>query len=96
MAYKLFELKYNGEHEWISALTNIEALKTWSETTDCSLIELDDTDEIIEIPESQWASLTITNTDRDIDDQDDWETQTLEQYMKTVSFSQIIGGSAYD
>lgn len=94
---RLFELKYNGETEWIAATTNIHALKVWSALTDNGISELDNEDEIREIPVEDWPTLTIGNQEYDSEDPNDWETKTLAEYMATeVTEAVVIGGSMYE
>lgn len=95
---KVFELRWNSidEKEWIAAETNIQALKEYCSLTGMHIHELDDKDCIIEVPENLWSEMTITNTEYDPEDPDDWETMTFKEFMKNITSPTIIAGSMYD
>lgn len=94
---KVFELRYGvGEKEWLCAHTNIEALKTYASITGVSLIDLDEDDEIVEVPKEKWAELHIKNNDYDESDPEDWSHKSFEDYMKTQTIPDIIAGTMYE
>lgn len=95
---KVFELRWNSqdEKEWIAANTNVEALKTYLSITSTDMVDLDDEDEIVEIPKEEWSKLSIRNTDYDPSDPEDWETETFEDYMKTCKSPDLIAGTMYE
>lgn len=95
---KIFEFKWTSqdESEWVAANTLIEALKTYLATTGMDITELEDDDEIIEVPKEKWPELNVRNTDFDPKDPDDWEEQTFEQWMGENHTPGIIAGTMYD
>jgi hypothetical protein len=95
---KIFELRWNSqdEKEWIAANTNIEALKFYCSETSTDLHELEDEDEIVELPREKWAEMNVRNTDYDETDPDDWEEKTFEEFMKDITRPDIIAGTMYD
>jgi hypothetical protein len=97
MTLKIFELRWNeqGEKEWVAAFTNIGALKSYCEITSTDLVDMDGADEIVEVPEEEWANMTIKNTDFDPDDPDDKETQTFSEWMDGRTEPDIIAGTMY-
>ena len=95
---KVFELRWNktNEREWMCALTNIDAIKTYCSITSTDLFDMDDVDEIVEVPKEKWSEHTITNTEYDKNDPEDWESQTFEEYMRTATSADIIAGTMYE
>src|SRR5574341_879183 len=91
---KIFELRWSkiGEKEWIAARTNIEALKYYFSITSTDMNDLDDEDEVIEVPKEKWGEMTIRNSDYNSNDPDDWATKTFEEYMKEQIHPDIIAG----
>jgi hypothetical protein len=85
---KVFELRWTGEKEWICAFTNIHALRVYCNITDTDLTDMNDTDEIVEVPKEKWPEMTIRNSDKD-------EFQTFEEYMKAQTTPDIIAGTMY-
>lgn len=82
---KVFEIRVGGEKEWVCAYTNIGAIKVHSAITDMDLVEYEDTDEVIEIPENKWPEMRIMG---------DGDTlNTFEQYMKKAMKPDIIATS---
>ena len=98
MKLKIFELKWSSqdEKEWIAAHTNIEAIKTYCSITSINLIDFEEDDEIIELPESEWDKMTIRNIDYDPQDGDDWMEKTFAEYMQNQTEPDIIAGTMYD
>lgn len=95
---KIFELRWAKmeEREWVAAHTNIEALKQYFSITSTDINDLDDEDEIVEVPKEKWAEMNIRNSDYDSNDPDDWETKTFEEYMKEQIGPDIIAGTMYE
>ena len=94
---KIFELRWisQDEKEWVAANTNIEALKVYFAITDTDLTDMEDEDEIIELPKEKWAEMTVTNSEYDPTDPDDFESITFEEWMKTNKEPGIIAGTMY-
>lgn len=92
---KIFELRWTeqGEKEWMCARTNIEALKCYLNITDTNIIELDDLDEIVEIPKEKWSEYKVVNPDHD---GDDWKEMTFEDWMEGRTDPDIIAGTMYE
>jgi hypothetical protein len=97
-ALKVFELRWNqqGDKEWIAARTNIDAIQTYLSITDMSIHELDNDDEIVEIPKEKWPEYTIRNADYDPTDPEDAETETFDKIMSRLTKPDIIGGTMYE
>jgi len=95
---KIFELNCSAqdEKEWIAANTNIEALKTYLSITGTDIIDLDDSDEITEVPEEKWEEMTVRNNDYDKNDPNDWQEKTFAQWMKENKSPDIIAGTMYN
>lgn len=95
---KIFELRWNSqdEKEWVAAHTNIEALKYYCFETMTDLAEMEDEDEIIEIPESEWEKFTVRNNDYDKTDPEDRQEETFAEFMKDITAPTIIAGTMYD
>lgn len=95
---KIFELRWSSqdEKEWVCARTNIEALKIYFNITDTAMIDLDDEDEIIEVPKEKWPEMAIRNSEYNPKDPEDCGTKTFEEYMKTATVPDIIAGTMYE
>jgi len=95
---KIFELRWTvqGEKEWMAARTNIEALKTYFSIMSTDMSDLDDVDEIVEVPIEKWPEMIVRNSDYNSNDPDDWETKTFEEYMKDQTGPDIIAGTMYE
>lgn len=95
---KIFELRWTsqGEKEWVCARTNIEALKFYLNFTDMGIGELDDADEIIEIPKEKWTEYKVGNSEYDEKDPTDWQEKTFEEFMKDQTAPDIIAGTMYN
>lgn len=67
---KIYELRWTSqdERELIQERTAIEALKTYFATTDISISDLDDENEIIEVSKEEWSKMTVRNTEYDEND----------------------------
>ena len=89
---KIFEIRWTkqGEKDWVCANTNIHALMCYLNNNSMSLNDLDEADEIVEIPKEKWAELFIVNTEYDENDPEDWERQSFEDYMKEQTAPDII------
>lgn len=95
---KVFEIRWTKqeEKEWIAARTNIEAIQTYLSITSMSIHEMDNDDEIVEIPREQWPNMIIANSDYDPEDPDCKQFQTFEEYMLTATTPDIIAGTMYE
>jgi hypothetical protein len=102
---KVFELVWsNGEKEWVCAHTNIEALKTYMSITGTDEVDMDNDDELREIPKWQWRELFIELEEDDEDyDQEEYvegregkKTISFETYMKHAHKPDIMAGTMYD
>ncbi len=95
---KIFELRWTAqdEKEWIAADTNIEALKFYLSESSMDIDELDDIDEIVEVPKEDWSKISVRNGEYDEKDPDDWESKTFEEYMKDVHSPELIAGTMYE
>jgi hypothetical protein len=86
---KIFEIIHSdGEKEWVSGETNIEALRTYISTTGCDLHDMDGS-EIVELPKDKWKEYTVKNEDEE-------EGITFEQWMQENKDSDVIAGTMYD
>lgn len=88
---KIFEIKWTkqGEIEWVSADTNIEALKKYCSITQMDINDFDDCDEIVELPKSKWGKYTVKEEDSE-------EPITFKQWMKENKHPDIIAGTMYE
>ena len=87
---KIFELRWaaQDEKEWIAAHTNIEALKVYESITDVSLVDMDDDDEIVELPKEKWAEYTVKTEGE--------PAVTFAEWMDGTVKPDIICGTMYD
>lgn len=93
---KIFEIIYNdGEKQWVAANTAIQALNQVLsiESTDIDLME-----DIIELPQDKWDSMSVTNSEYDETDKDDWQQLTFMEFMnrEASKYPQIISATFYD
>jgi hypothetical protein len=87
MTMRIFEIIHqDGEKEWVSGETNIEALRTYLNTTEADLFDMDGA-EIVELQKEKWSQYTV---------KDEEGTITFEQWMKENKDSDIIAGTMYD
>lgn len=86
---RIFEITHgDGEKEWITGATNIEALASYVSTTETDLSEMDGA-EISELPKEKWATYIVK--------QEDDEEQTFEEWMfKYGNKPDIIAGTMYE
>lgn len=87
---KIFEIIHNdGEKEWCTGKTNIEALANYVSTTGCDLFEMEEA-EIIELQKEKWSEYRVKEEDEE-------DSITFEQWMKENGNSpDIIAGTMYD
>jgi hypothetical protein len=92
---KIFELRWTKQEEkyWVCAKTNIQALMCYLNNCSMSLNDLDEADEIVEIPRNEWGNYKIKNMDYD---GDDWEYMTFEEWMEGRTEPDIIAGTMYE
>lgn len=60
---------------------------------DCQETEVDQADNIVEIPRGEWSEHTFGNHDFDEDcpvDEDNWQNKTFEEFMVDVKYTQHI------
>lgn len=89
---KIFEINWEsqGEKEWVSAETNIQALKVYCRITDMDLNDFEDSDSITEVPEEKWSEYTIRS------EMDENNTTTFSEWMKNNRSPDIIAGTMYE
>lgn len=81
---KIFEFRFgDGERTWITANTNIHALITMAGMEDWNMTDLDELDEIIEIPGSEWENYNIV-------DEDGEPFMTFKECVEEYNFPDII------
>jgi len=89
---KIFEIRYTdkNEQEWVCANSLIHALRVYCSITGMDLIEFEENDEIIEIPEAQWHTYTIQDENGKV-------VKTFRQYMdeNVNNEADIIAGTPY-
>lgn len=91
---KIFEIVYkDDEKQWVVANTNIEALQEVLSTEDSDINLMS---EINELPEEKWDEMTVTNSEYDENDSEDWESMTFREFLKSCESSQIISATFYD
>jgi hypothetical protein len=62
---KIFEIRwadrdgFKNEKSWISALTPIDAIKTYLNDTNMGIYDFEDTDDIVELPRDKWDEYYI-------------------------------------
>jgi len=86
---KIFELRSSIGKEWISGITNIDALQTYLSILNIELSELPSDSEIGELPEDVWKDYSIYDEDED-------SHTSFEEYMKTQTYPDIIAGTMYN
>ena len=95
---RIFEFEIAGEREWMAAKTIIQAVKFYHTMVDVS--ELDDDDEVTELPREKWSEMKVKNCDYDTahPDADDWQEKTFEDFVKDeiVSLPCMIAETNYD
>jgi len=93
----IYEIQWTSqdEKEWVAANTIIEALQTYCKVTGTDLFDLDETDEIVELPRKKWPEMTVRNTDYDSTDPDDWYIKTFEEWMNENDKPDVIAGTMY-
>lgn len=91
---KAFQINYkDGEKQFVAANTNIEALQ--------EVLSVEETDlsfmlEIIELDDSLLDSMTVSNSEYDESDKDDWEKKTFREVMSESEKAQIISSTFYE
>jgi hypothetical protein len=100
---KIYKITYNkGQKDYVSGNTIIEALQEYTSSTSVSLDEMDKTDDVVEIPESEWEERKISFS-KDEFNEDDIESEIIEQdelnyyvtfkeWIKTHDYASIICG----
>lgn len=96
MKKNIYEIRISGEKEWICADTAIEALKFYRGLTDLDLVDFDDEDDIVEVPQSEWSKMNILDTEQPMGDNGNYPIiETFEEYMKHAQFTEIIATTIY-
>lgn len=91
MKKKIYEIKIGYEKFWVCADTAIEALKTYLYVTDTDMIELENEDDIIEVPKEKWDKMNIVDIEAEMDDEGNHPViMTFSQYMETEATSSHI------
>jgi len=88
---KIYEFRYPNQDnkEWVAAHTNIEAIKVLCFINEVDLIDFDDEDELVELPESEWDTHAV------IDPDSEEPTITFTEWMKSNTKPDIIAGTMY-
>lgn len=88
---RIFEIQHNGqgEREWVSGNTLIEALTNYLSITGMNIEEFDDEDDIIELPKDKWKEFTVSDPENELPE------ITFEQWMKENKKPDIIAGTMY-
>lgn len=84
-----YEFKVQGEKEIISGHSVLDALKFYVNFIG---IDLDEVDEVEEIPRDSWDGIVITNTDKEEGEPDKY---TLTEMMEGITVPTIISSTAY-
>jgi hypothetical protein len=87
---KIFEIIHkDGEKEWCTGATNIEALANYVSTTGCDLHEMDGA-EILELPKDKWSEFRVK--------EDEENDQSFQEWMDKYGNGSpdIIAGTMYD
>ena len=86
---KIFEIEHSdGEKEWVSGETNLDAINTYVSTTQCSLYDLKDS-EIREVPKSKYSKYRIA---MEVGVEISFKTWMRDNHLR----SEIICGTMYD
>lgn len=86
---KVFEIKYKEQTEWIAATNIIKALEYYFSVYNLQFSDFSDEDSMREIYQETWSGLLLTNVR--VDDLNNWESITLEEYMEVCDTTEIIG-----
>lgn len=97
MKTKIYEIKLNDARFWVCANTAIEAIKTYLSTTDNYVFDLEDEDDIHEIPQESWGNYTLVDTEAEMDEEGNYPViMTFADYMeKQAMDADIIATTAY-
>ena len=88
---KIFELQWTNqdEKEWIAADNVLQALETYFSITDTDIMDLEDNDEIVELPKSEWKNHFVR-------EDGDKPKESFASWMKRNKKPDIIAGTMYD
>lgn len=92
----IFEIRTDGEKEWVAARSLIHALQVYCSTTSIDLVEFEQEDEIAELPRDKWKEYKVKNQEYDETDPDDWKEKTFEEVMNKNPIPDIIAGTNYE
>lgn len=84
---KLYCLTVDGDIEYVSGYTPIQALKFYCEETGLGLSELEDGDTITEVPKLLWGTISVKDTEGG------GENLTMEDLMSDVVRPELIATS---
>jgi hypothetical protein len=91
----IYEIKSQGEREWICAHTIFEALKFYHSLNDLEISDFDDEDDIIIIPEDKWGEFNVIDPD-DLDENEEAKViHTFAERMKDQTVPDIIASTVY-
>jgi hypothetical protein len=87
---KIFEVKLSKfeEREWLACYTNVQAIQMYCEDINNTIWEMDELDEVIEIPKNQWKDFKIEYPGKSF--------ITFEQFMDGVENPCIIRNALYE
>lgn len=92
---KVFEITWNtGSIEWVAAPSLLGAIKFYCSETVFDISDIEDDDEIREVPESEWKNMKIANTEYDPEDPNDKEYFTVDELMKEAPC--LLCGNMYE
>lgn len=93
---RIFEYQWNtGEKEYVAANTVVEAIKILLSVNDLSIDDLENEEEIVEIPKEKWNDMKVLNMEYDPNDPDDKEELTFAELMSENSNPDVICGTMY-
>jgi hypothetical protein len=95
--YKIFELSINGEKEWVSGTTVIQAIRTYLQVTGMDLlVDFDGDEDIVEVPKEKWSELKVRYDDEFEDDEETEPlTITFQEWMDTREQPDYIAGTMW-
>lgn len=70
----IYEFRTQGEKEWISAHTLIEAFQYYNQLSTLDIIDFNPEDDVILIPKEDWSNYSVT--DPEFEEWDDYEGKT--------------------
>lgn len=97
MKNNVYEIKVGYEKYWVCADTAIEALKTYLSCTDTDMIDIENEDDIVEVPKENWDKMNILDIEAEMDNEGNYPViMTFSEYMeKEATTSDIIATTNY-